>query len=73
MRAYPNIEKSAFRAREYVGYANGRVFHIRKVGRTLWECIESPGRFGYGADQEAFTYFRANGLDAISARLASIK
>lgn len=73
MRAYPNIEKSAVRPREYVGYANGRVFRIRKASREVWECIEEGGEFGVGADHEAFHYFRAKGLDAISARLAAIK
>lgn len=33
MRNYTNIEKSAFRKGEYVGYACGLVWNIRKDGR----------------------------------------
>lgn len=33
-----NIEKSAFRKGEYVGYAAGYVWHIRKDGRE-WVAI----------------------------------
>ena len=33
MKSLTNIEKSAFRPGEYVGYAGGLVFHIRRDGR----------------------------------------
>lgn len=40
MRNMPNIEKSAFRPGEYVGYAEGRVYHIRRnsSNRKLWDA-----------------------------------
>ena len=37
MKSYPNIEKSAFRKGEYIGYSNGKVFHInRKRLKNIW-------------------------------------
>lgn len=43
MAALPhNIEKSAFRPREYVGYAGG-VWRIRKTGVGGWEALERDG------------------------------
>lgn len=38
MRNLHNIEKSAFRRGEYVGYGGGLVFHIRRDGRD-WFAI----------------------------------
>ena len=35
MKNYPNIERSAFRKGEYVGYSNGRVYHIRKSNSSF--------------------------------------
>ena len=35
MKSYPNIERSAFRKGEYVGYSNGRVYHIRKSNSSF--------------------------------------
>jgi hypothetical protein len=40
MRSFPNIDRSAFRPGEYVGYANGNVYRIRHIllarGRRGW-------------------------------------
>jgi len=33
-----NVEKSAFRKGEYVGYGAGAVWHIRRVGAGLWRA-----------------------------------
>jgi hypothetical protein len=38
-----NIEKSAFRKGEYVGYACGLVFHIRKDGREWIAYAQGSG------------------------------
>jgi hypothetical protein len=54
-----NIEKSAIRPREYVGYAAGRVYRVRKNGCGGWEAIARDG-----AD-----YQRADTLTALSAKL----
>lgn len=35
MKNYPNIEKSAFRKGEYVGYCEGKVYHIRKTNSSF--------------------------------------
>lgn len=35
MKSYPNIERSAFHKGEYVGYASGLIFRIRK-GDSGW-------------------------------------
>jgi hypothetical protein len=31
MRYFPNIDRSAFRSGEYVGYASGNIYRIRRV------------------------------------------
>ena len=41
--ALHNIEKSAFRKGEYVGYACGFVFHIRKDGRDWIAYAQGSG------------------------------
>ena len=42
MRSLPNIDKSAFRRGEYVGYGAGRVWRIRKLNR--WHALANlPG------------------------------
>jgi hypothetical protein len=35
MKNYCNIEKSAFRKGEYVGYCEGRIYHIRKTNSSF--------------------------------------
>ena len=37
-----NIEKSAFRAGEYVGYGRGRVWRIRRDGKA-WRAMSDTG------------------------------
>jgi hypothetical protein len=53
MTNYPNIEKSGFRAHEYVGYAGGRVFRITRVEegkRTIgWRARAQIGSHRDGA------------------------
>lgn len=51
------IEKSGFRAGEYVGYCDG-VWHIKKSG-GLWEARKADGR----------DFFRASTLDSIGKGL----
>ena len=43
MRNYTNIEKSAFRKGEYVGYACGLVWNIRKDGREWIATAHGAG------------------------------
>lgn len=40
---YHNIEKSAFRLGEYVGYAGGKVYRIARMQRTHWMATEQNG------------------------------
>ena len=40
MRNLHNIEKSQFRRREYIGYAQGAVWHICKPGH-YWEALNA--------------------------------
>ena len=35
MKSYPNIEKSAFRKGEYVGYAEGKVYRITRSNSSF--------------------------------------
>ena len=62
MKNYPNIEKSAFRKGEYVGYCEGKIFHIRKSNSTYGTW------FAYNRDNYNDQIF-AFGLDAISQKL----
>lgn len=43
MRNFHNIEKSAFRRGEYVGYSNGLVFRICRDGRDWYAIAEGTG------------------------------
>lgn len=43
MRNFHNIEKSSFRAGEYVGYFDGP-WRIIKHGK-LWRCIHNQGKY----------------------------
>lgn len=49
MKSYTNIEKSAFRKGEYVGYGGGRVWRIKRVGSYLkghvWRAEPTTGRY----------------------------
>ena len=62
MKYFPNIEKSAFRPREYVGYAAGSVWRIRKHGCGGWEGREN------GGDR----YMRRATLEAVSEALTGL-
>jgi hypothetical protein len=66
MKSYPNIDKSAFRKGEYVGYANGKVFHIRKSKASSgnWQAVNRDN-----PSEQLFTY----GLLDMSDKLANIK
>lgn len=57
MKNYTNIEKSAFRKGEYVGYCEGRVYHIRKSHGGYWSARNRDD----GKD-----FFLAFGLDSMS-------
>jgi hypothetical protein len=68
MECLPNIEKSAFRRFEYVGYAGGRVYRVRKHGCGGWEAwldMTRPIPVGMGMH-----YLRAGTLAELSAKLA---
>jgi hypothetical protein len=54
-----NIEKSAIRPREYVGYGGGRAWRIRKHGCGGWETI-------------APDYMRAQTLAELSKKLEAL-
>lgn len=41
MATYNNIEKSGFRAGEYVGYAGGIVYSIKRNGKRSWRSTKS--------------------------------
>lgn len=64
MRSYPNIEKSAFRKGEYVGYCDG-VWHIRPKARGgLWGATKR--------DSNEPTIF-AETLGELSVKLTSLE
>ena len=60
MKSYTNIEKSAFRKGEYVGYCAGRVYHIRKSHGGYW--------FARNRD-DGKDHFLAFGLESMSQKL----
>ena len=57
MKSYTNIEKSAFRKGEYVGYCAGRIYHIRKSAGGYW--------FARNRD-DSKDHFFAFGLESMS-------
>lgn len=60
MKNYPNIDKSAFRKGEYVGYSAGKVYRIRKAECGYW--------FAFNRDDYNDQIF-AFGLAAMSEKL----
>jgi hypothetical protein len=65
MKNYPNIEKSAFRQGEYVGYANGKVFHIKKSNSTYGNWF-AHNQSNY--NEQIF----AHGLASLSEKLSKV-
>ena len=63
MKSYPNIEKSAFRKGEYVGYSAGKVYRISKSNSSFGNW------FAHNRDNWNDQLF-AFGLDSMSAKLA---
>ncbi len=61
---HPNIEKSAFRCGEYIGYCNGAQ-RIRKGGQG-WET------YALGPSSGVFTYATAGTLFELGRKLAHI-
>jgi len=65
MKSYPNIEKSAFRKGEYVGYSEGKVYHISKTNSSYGTWF-AHNRDNYNEQVFAF------GLAQMSERLAKV-
>lgn len=67
MPSFPNINKSAFRKGEYVGYSAGAVWRIRRSGRN-WQALrrmtDGLALIPVGINQPTLT--------EISAKLTSI-
>jgi hypothetical protein len=59
---YPNIEKSAFRKGQYVGYCDGKIYHISKSNSSFGTW------FAYNRDDYNDQIF-AFGLAAMSEKL----
>lgn len=66
MKYYPNIEKSVFKKGEYIGYAQGKIFHIRKSTSSYgnWWAFN---RDNYNEQLFAF------GLDSLSEKLSKVE
>jgi hypothetical protein len=62
MRNYPNIERSAFRKGEYVGYCEGKVYRISKTNSSFGTW------FAYDRDNYNDQIF-AFGLASMSIKL----
>jgi len=65
MKNYANIEKSGFRKGEYVGYANGKVFKIKKSNSTYGNWF-AHNQSNYNEQIYAF------GLDSMSEKLSKV-
>jgi hypothetical protein len=65
MQSLPNVEKSAFRPREYVGYGGGIVWRIRKHGCGGWEAWSQADNYNTAAP-----YVRAETLAKVSELIA---
>jgi hypothetical protein len=64
MKNHPNIEKSAFRKGEYIGYCQGKIYHISKSNSSYGTW------FAYNSDDYNDQIF-AFGLASMSEKLAS--
>lgn len=62
MKNYPNIDKSAFRKGEYVGYCEGKVYRITKTNSS-YGTWAAHNRDNYNDFVFAF------GLDSMSQKL----
>ena len=62
MKSYPNIDKSAFRKGEYVGYSEGKVYRISKSNSSFGTW------FAYNRDNYNDQVF-AFGLESMSKKL----
>jgi hypothetical protein len=62
MKNYPNIDKSAFRKGEYIGYCEGKIYHISKTNSSYGSW------FAYNRDNYNDQIF-AYGLAAMSEKL----
>jgi hypothetical protein len=65
MNALHNIEKSAIRRFEYVGYGGGAVYRVRKHGCGGWEAFAR-------APWMDCQYLRADTLAKLSAKLEAL-
>ena len=65
MKNYTNIEKSAFKRGEYVGYSNGKVFRITKTNSSFgtWHAANRDN-----CNDQLFAF----GLQSLSEKLASL-
>jgi len=66
MKNFPNIEKSAFRKGEYVGYCEGRIYHISKTNSSYGTWF-AHDRDNY--NDQIFAY----GLESMSIKLQAKK
>jgi hypothetical protein len=64
MKNYHNIDKSAFRKGEYIGYCEGKIYHISKSNSSYGTW------FAYNRDDYNDQIF-AFGLASMSEKLAS--
>jgi hypothetical protein len=62
MKNFPNIEKSAFRKGEYIGYCEGRIYHISKTNSSYGTWF-AHDRDNYNDQIFAF------GLESMSIKL----
>lgn len=68
MRALPNVERSGFHPGQYVGYARGAVYRVRKGEALGWGAslrVQAPG-------WPVPSYLSARTLAALSDRLARL-
>jgi hypothetical protein len=66
VRSFPNIDKSGFKVGEYVGYALGTVWRIRKEGKVWSAAIKGPFR------NVGCVFLRAKRLADISDMLSKL-
>lgn len=75
-RSYHNIDKSAFRKGEYVGYAtvDGKqtVWHIARDGRDGWKAVARDGDRAMVYDKTGIYQLVGGNLGHISGKLAGL-
>ena len=72
MRSFPNIEKSGFHKGQYVGYAAGMVWRIKKTNSSYGAWCARPNELNHPEGYKVASVY-AFRLSDMSDKLAALK